>query len=256
KAPAAKAAQTVDDAEAAMPWPAARIHQALLAGMLSHIGVREAESREFLGARNAKFMIFPGSSLAKKPPRWVMAAELVETSRLWGRITAKVEPEWAERLGGDLVKRTYSEPHWSAKRGAARACERATLYGVPLVTGRPVDYGRIDPELSRELFLRHALVQGEWQTRHGFFARNRALIDDVADLEHRARRRDILVYDEVLFEFYDQRVPADIVSVRHFDSWWRKAERDDPTLLDFSTETVTNAGAAALDPTDFPDAWR
>ncbi|MEV6060712.1 ATP-dependent RNA helicase HrpA [Nocardia asteroides] len=244
------------DAEAAMPWPSAQIHQSLLAGMLSHIGVREAESREFLGARNAKFMIFPGSSLAKKPPRWVMAAELVETSRLWGRIAAKVEPEWAERLAGDLVKRTYSEPHWSAKRGAARAYERATLYGVPLVTGRPVDYGRIDPELSRELFIRHALVQGEWQTRHGFFARNRALIDDVADLEHRARRRDILVDDEVLFEFYDRRLPADIVSVQHFDTWWRKAERGDPALLDFSTDTVVNAGAAALDPTDFPDSWR
>ncbi|MEV0855226.1 ATP-dependent RNA helicase HrpA [Nocardia fluminea] len=244
---------TVDDA---MPWPSAQIHQSLLAGMLSHIGVREAESREFLGARNAKFMIFPGSSLAKKAPRWVMAAELVETSRLWGRIAAKVEPEWAERLAGDLVKRTYSEPHWSAKRGSARAYERATLYGVPLVTGRPVDFGRIDPELSRELFLRHALVQGEWQTRHGFFARNRALIDDVADLEHRARRRDILVDDEVLFEFYDKRIPADIVSVRHFDSWWRKTEREDPALLDFSTDTVVNAGVAALDPTDFPDAWR
>ncbi|MEU4417523.1 ATP-dependent RNA helicase HrpA [Nocardia salmonicida] len=240
----------------AMPWPSTQIHQSLLAGMLSHIGVREAESREFLGARNAKFMIFPGSSLAKKAPRWVMAAELVETSRLWGRIAAKVEPEWAERLAGDLVKRTYSEPHWSSKRGSARAYERATLYGVPLVTGRPVDFGRIDPELSRELFLRHALVQGEWQTRHGFFARNRALIDDVADLEHRARRRDILVDDEVLFEFYDKRVPADIVSVRHFDSWWRKTERDDPALLDFSTDTVVNAGIATLDPTDFPDAWR
>ncbi|MFI5498839.1 ATP-dependent RNA helicase HrpA [Nocardia asteroides] len=250
------AQSTVADAEAAMPWPSAQIHQSLLAGMLSHIGVREAESREFLGARNAKFMIFPGSSLAKKPPRWVMAAELVETSRLWGRIAAKVEPEWAERLAGDLVKRTYSEPHWSAKRGAARAYERATLYGVPLVTGRPVDYGRIDAELSRELFIRHALVQGEWQTRHGFFARNRALVDDVADLEHRARRRDILVDDEVLFEFYDRRLPADIVSVRHFDSWWRKAERGDPALLDFSTDTVVNAGAAALDPTDFPDSWR
>ncbi|MGW0634024.1 ATP-dependent RNA helicase HrpA [Nocardia salmonicida] len=240
----------------AMPWPSTQIHQSLLAGMLSHIGVREAESREFLGARNAKFMIFPGSSLAKKAPRWVMAAELVETSRLWGRIAAKVEPEWAERLAGDLVKRTYSEPHWSSKRGSARAFERATLYGVPLVTGRPVDFGRIDPELSRELFLRHALVQGEWQTRHGFFARNRALIDDVADLEHRARRRDILVDDEVLFEFYDKRVPADIVSVRHFDSWWRKTEREDPALLDFSTDTVVNAGIATLDPTDFPDAWR
>ncbi|MFD4457631.1 ATP-dependent RNA helicase HrpA [Nocardia sp. NPDC058480] len=240
----------------AMPWPSTQIHQSLLAGMLSHIGVREAESREFLGARNAKFMIFPGSSLAKKAPRWVMAAELVETSRLWGRIAAKVEPEWAERLAGDLVKRTYSEPHWSSKRGSARAYERATLYGVPLVTGRPVDFGRIDPELSRELFIRHALVQGEWQTRHGFFARNRALIDDVADLEHRARRRDILVDDEVLFEFYDKRIPADIVSVRHFDSWWRKTERNDPALLDFSTDTVVNAGIATLDPTDFPDAWR
>ncbi|TDP41545.1 ATP-dependent RNA helicase HrpA [Nocardia ignorata] len=253
---AGSADSAVAEAEAAMPWPSAQIHQSLLAGMLSHLGVREAESREFLGARNAKFMIFPGSSLAKKPPRWVMAAELVETSRLWGRIAARIEPEWAERLAGDLVKRTYSEPHWSAKRGAARAYERATLYGVPLVTGRPVDYGRIDPELSRELFIRHALVQGEWQTRHGFFARNRALVDDVADLEHRARRRDILVDDEVLFEFYDQRIPADVVSVRHFDSWWRKAERKDPGLLDFSTDTVVNAGAAALDPTDFPDAWR
>ncbi|MFC9662390.1 ATP-dependent RNA helicase HrpA [Nocardia sp. NPDC127606] len=252
--PVAGSADSADDA--AMPWPSAQIHQSLLAGMLSHIGVREAESREFLGARNAKFMIFPGSSLAKKAPRWVMAAELVETSRLWGRIAAKVEPEWAERLAGDLVKRTYSEPHWSAKRGSARAYERATLYGVPLVTGRPVDFGRIDPELSRELFIRHALVQGEWQTRHGFFARNRALIDDVADLEHRARRRDILVDDEVLFEFYDKRIPADIVSVRHFDSWWRKTERNDPSLLDFSTDTVVNAGVASLDPTDFPDAWR
>ncbi|MEU7138654.1 ATP-dependent RNA helicase HrpA [Nocardia sp. NPDC046473] len=239
-----------------MPWDSIGIHQALLAGMLSHIGLREAESREFLGARNAKFMIFPGSSLAKKPPRWVMAAELVETSRLWGRMAAKVEPEWAERLAGDLVKRTYSEPHWSAKRGAASAYERVTLYGIPLVTGRQVDYGRIDPELSRELFIRHALVQGEWQTRHDFFHRNRELIDDVADLEHRARRRDILVDDEVLFEFYDKRLPADIVSVRHFDSWWKSARRKDPAMLDFSTSTVVNAGSAALDPAAFPDAWR
>ncbi|WP_067853736.1 ATP-dependent RNA helicase HrpA [Nocardia shimofusensis] len=232
------------------------IHQSLLAGMLSHIGVREAESREFLGARGAKFMIFPGSSLAKKPPRWAMAAELVETSRLWGRMAAKVEPEWAERLAGHLVKRTYSEPHWSAKRGAARAYERVTLYGVPLVTGRPVDYGRIDPELSRELFIRHALVQGEWRTEHRFFHRNRELLDDVADLEHRARRRDILVDDEVLFEFYDKRIPADVVSTRHFDTWWKKARRANAELLDFTTTTVVNDTAAALDPTDFPDTWR
>ncbi|WP_054814165.1 ATP-dependent RNA helicase HrpA [Nocardia arizonensis] len=251
---AGPAARTADGE--GVPWDATAIHQALLAGMLSHIGVREAESREFLGARNAKFMIFPGSSLAKKPPRWVMAAELVETSRLWGRMAARIEPEWAERLAGDLVKRTYSEPHWSAKRGAARAYERVTLYGIPLVTGRPVDYGRIDAELSRELFIRHALVQGEWQTRHEFFHRNRELVDDVADLEHRARRRDILVDDEVLFEFYDRRIPADIVSVRHFDTWWKRASRADPALLDFTKSTVINDSAARLDPTDFPDAWR
>ncbi|MEV0359824.1 ATP-dependent RNA helicase HrpA [Nocardia sp. NPDC050697] len=237
-------------------YDATSIHQALLAGMLSHLGVREAESREFLGARNAKFMIFPGSALAKKPPRWVMAAELVETSRLWGRMAAKVEPEWAERLAGDLVKRTYSEPHWSAKRGAAQAYERVTLYGLPLVPRRAVDFGRIDPEVSRELLIRHALVQGEWQTGHEFFHRNRALLEDVADLEHRARRRDILVDDEVLFQFYDERLPADIVSVRHFDTWWRTARKADPALLDFDTATVVNQGVAALDPTDFPDTWR
>ncbi|WP_063712589.1 ATP-dependent RNA helicase HrpA [Nocardia concava] len=239
-----------------LPWDMTSIHQALLAGMLSHIGVREAETREFLGARNAKFMIFPGSSLAKKPPRWVMAAELVETSRLWGRTAARIEPEWAERLAGDLVKRTYSEPHWSAKRGAAAAYERVTLYGIPLVTQRRVDFGRIDPELSRELFIRHALVQGEWQTKHQFFERNRELLEDVADLEHRARRRDILVDDQVLFDFYDQRIPGDIVSVRHFDSWWRKAQRQDPTLLDFTASTVVNEDAAVLDPTAYPDSWR
>lgn len=238
------------------PWDSTSIHQALLSGMLSHIGVREAESREFLGARNAKFMIFPGSGLAKKPPRWVMAAELVETSRLWGRMAARIEPEWAERLAGDLVKRHYSEPHWSSRRGTARAYERVTLYGVPLVAGRLVDYGRIDPETTRELFLRHALVQGEWQTRHEFFHRNRALLDDIADLEHRARRRDILVDDEVLFDFYDQRIPADIVSVRHFDTWWKAARRSDPHQLDFTTDAVVNEGADRLDPAAFPDTWR
>ncbi|WP_019927958.1 ATP-dependent RNA helicase HrpA [Nocardia sp. BMG111209] len=238
------------------PWDVATVHQSLLAGMLSHIGLREAESREFLGARGARFMIFPGSALAKKPPRWVMAAELVETSRLWGRMAGRIEPEWAERLAGDLVKRTYSEPHWSAKRGAAMAYERATLYGITLAAQRRVDFGRIDPELARELFIRHALVQGEWQTRHEFFHRNRDLLEDVADLENRARRRDILVDDQVLFEFYDRRLPADIVSVRHFDSWWRKAQRKDAALLDFSASTVVNENAAVLDPTAFPDSWR
>ncbi|RDI42757.1 ATP-dependent RNA helicase HrpA [Nocardia mexicana] len=246
----------VDPEADGLPWDSTAIHQSLLAGMLSHIGVREAETREFLGARNAKFMIFPGSALAKKPPRWVMAAELVETSRLWGRMAGRIEPEWAERLAGDLAKRSYSEPHWSSRRGAAMAYERVTLYGIALAAQRRVDFGRIDPQLSRELFIRHALVQGEWQTRHEFFHRNRELLDDVADLENRARRRDILVDDQVLFDFYDQRIPADVVSVRHFDSWWRKARRENPDLLDFSKSTVVNEEAAQLDPAAFPDSWR
>ncbi|MGO4200196.1 ATP-dependent RNA helicase HrpA [Rhodococcus sp. TAF43] len=232
------------------------IHQSLLAGLLSHIGLREGDKRDFLGARGSRFAIFPGSGLFKKPPRWVMASELVETSRLWARMAARIEPEWAEKLAPHLVKRTYSEPHWSTKRACAMAYERVTLYGVPLVTGRPVTYSTIDPEASRELFIRHALVQGEWQTQNKFFHANRALLDDVEELEHRARRRDILVDDETLFEFYDQRVGPEAVSAKHFDTWWKQARRSDPNLLNFTTATVVNADSAAVLEGDYPDAWR
>jgi ATP-dependent helicase HrpA len=169
------------------------IHQALLSGLLSHVGLRDPERRDYLGARNARFSIFPGSGLFKKQPQFVMSAELVETSKLWGRVNAKVLPEWAEEIGAHLVKRSYSEPHWSKKRGAVLAYERVTLYGVPLVADRLVAYSRVDPALARELFIRHALVYGEWQTRHTFFAENRALLEEVEELEHRARRRDIMV---------------------------------------------------------------
>src|SRR5690606_37754057 len=192
------------------------VHKSMLAGLLSHIGLREGDKRDFLGARGARFAIFPGSSLFKKPPRWVMAAELVETSRLWARTAARIEPEWVEKLAPHLVKRTYSEPHWSTRREAAMAYERVTLFGIPLVAQRPVQYGGIDPEVSRDLFIRHALVQGEWRTRHRFFHENRALLDDVGELENRARRRDIVVDDETLFDFYDRRVGAEVVSARHF----------------------------------------
>ena len=159
-----------------------------------------------------------GLGAVEEPPRWVMAAELVETSRLWGRTLARIEPEWAEALAGHLVKRSYSEPHWAKQRAAVVASERVTLYGLPIVVGRAVDYAGIDPELSRELFIRHALVEGDWDTQHRFFAENRELLSDVEELEHRARRRDILVDDETLFDFYDQRIPADVVSGRHFDA--------------------------------------
>ncbi|UYP20622.1 ATP-dependent RNA helicase HrpA [Rhodococcus sp. Z13] len=232
------------------------VHRSLLAGLLSHIGLREGEKRDFLGARGARFAIFPGSSLFKKPPRWVMAAELVETSRLWARTAARIEPEWVEKLAPHLVKRTYSEPHWSTRREAAMAYERVTLYGIPLVAQRPVPYGRIDPEVSRELFIRHALVQGEWRTQHRFFHDNRALLEDVEELEHRARRRDIVVDDETLFEFYDERVGPEVVSARHFDTWWKKTRRQQPDLLTFTPETVVNQEAAAVLEGDYPDAWR
>ncbi|MFS8102759.1 ATP-dependent RNA helicase HrpA [Lentzea alba] len=245
------------------PGDPRNIHIALLSGLLSHIGVKDilkkqapGEKRrpmtEFLGARNAKFAIFPGSALAKKPPQWVMAAELVETSRLWGRIVAKIEPEWAERLGEHVVKRQYSEPHWETKRGSVVALEKVTLYGVPIVAGRKVNYGRIDPELSRELFIRHALVQGEWTTHHKFFHTNRALLEEVEELENRARRRDIVVDEETLFEFYDQRVAAEVVSARHFDSWWKKQK--DKNQLTFTKDMLVN-DRTDVSPEQYPDQW-
>jgi len=233
-----------------------RVHQSLLAGLLSHIGLQTGDGNDYLGARGARFAVFPGSALFRKPPRWVMAAELVETSRLWGRVVARIEPEWAETLAPHLVKRSYSEPHWSSTRGAVLAYEKVTLYGVPLVASRKVDYGAVDPELSRELFIRHALVAGEWATQHRFFHHNRALLADVEELEDRARRRDILVDDETLFEFYDQRIGAEVVSARHFDSWWKKQRRRRPELLTFDVSMLVNDSAGAVSKEQYPDRWR
>lgn len=232
------------------------VHMSLLAGLLSHVGLKDPDKHEYLGGRGARFAIFPGSALFKKQPRYVMAAELVETSKLWGRMVARIEPEWAEELAGDIVKRSYSEPHWERKRGAVMAFERVTLYGVPIVVQRKVSYGRIDPELSRELFIRRALVEGDWETRHHFFHDNRKLLDEVEDLEHRVRRRDIVVDDETLFQFYDARLPDSVVSAAHFDSWWKKARRAEPELLDFTREELINEGAGAISEDDYPDVWR
>jgi ATP-dependent helicase HrpA len=231
------------------------LHTSLLAGLLSHIGLWDADKREYVGARGARFVPWPGSALFKKPPRCVMAGELVETSRLWGRDLGRIEPEWVEPLAAHLLKRSYSEPHWSSKQGAVLAYEKVTLYGVPLVASRRVAYGRIDPELSRQLVIRHALVQGEWRTHHAFFAANLKLIDEVEELEHRLRRRDILVDDETLFDFYDERVPADVVSARHFDSWWKTARRTQPDLLDFERTMLLREDATAVSDDDFPDHW-
>lgn len=239
--------------------PDDRVHVSLLAGLLSHVGmkdVKEGAKNDYLGARGAKFAVFPGSALFKKPPRFVMSAELVETSRLWARVNAKIEPEWVEPLAGHLLKHTYSEPHWEKDQAAVMAYEKVTLYGVPIVAQRKVNYGRIDAEVSRELFIRNALVEGDWRTHHKFFADNRRLLTEVEELEHRARRRDILVDDETLFDFYDQRVPDHVVSGAHFDSWWKHERHEQPDLLDFEREMLINEKAGAVTKDDYPDSWR
>lgn len=261
-----------------LEWDADRVHVALLSGLLSQIGMQEASDlsggaqargkggrdggrapdrrgrNEYLGARGAKFAIFPGSGLAKKPPAWVMAGELVETSRLWARDAARIQPEWAEDLAGHLVKRSYSEPSWSSKQGAAMALERVMLYGVPIVTGRRVLFGKVDAEHARELFIRHALVEGDWTTHHAFFAENRRLLKEAEDLEARSRRRGLVVDDDALFAFYDERIPDDVVSARHFDQWWKVARRTDPDLLTFTRELlVTDEGG--VDESSFPSTW-
>ncbi|MEU3843961.1 ATP-dependent RNA helicase HrpA [Streptomyces sp. NPDC028635] len=239
--------------------PADRVHVSLLAGLLSHIGmkdVKDGNKNEYLGARSAKFAIFPGSALFKKQPRFLMSAELVETSRLWARVNAKIEPEWVEPLAGHLIKRTYSEPHWEKDQAAVMAYEKVTLYGVPIVAQRKVNYGRIDPEVSRELFIRNALVEGDWRTHHKFFSDNRRLLSEVEELEHRARRRDIVVDDETLFDFYEQRVPEHVVSGAHFDSWWKRKRQEQPEFLDFEREMLIRESAEAVTKADYPDSWR
>ncbi|WP_323958786.1 ATP-dependent RNA helicase HrpA [Arthrobacter sp. JZ12] len=231
------------------------VHISLLSGLLSHIGLYDQRKREYAGARGTRFAIFPGSALFKKSPDWVMAAELVETSRLWARVAAKFDPLWAEEVAPDLVKRSYSEPHWSRKTGSVMAYEKVTLYGVPIVPQRRINYGRIDRELARELFIRHALVEGDWRTHHKFFHRNKARIAEIEEMENRMRRRDLMVDDETLFQFYDARVGKDVVSERHFDKWWKHARQDNPNLLDFSPEELLSRDAD-LDETAFPRTWQ
>lgn len=231
------------------------IHVALLAGLLSHIGQKDTDKQEYTGARNARFSVFPGSGLFKKPPKWAMVAELVETSRLWGRIAARIEPEWVEPLAVHLIKRHYSEPHWQKSQGAVMAMEKVTLYGLPIVTGRLVNYSRIEPMLCRELFIRHALVEGDWQTRHSFFRANLKLREEVEELEHKSRRRDILVDDETLFSFYDQRIGKDVVSSRHFDRWWKVASQDQPELLNFEKSMLIKGDANKVSALDYPNYW-
>jgi ATP-dependent helicase HrpA len=257
----------VPDAEAGSHFPAEladRVHMSLLSGLLSHIGMQDTEAKqrgkrrpltEFAGARGARFAIFPDSSLARKPPQWVVAAELVETSRLWARVAARIEPEWAESLAAHLVRRSYSEPRWDARRGAAVATEKVSLYGLPIVAARTVMYGRIDPAAARDLFITHALVEGDWQTHHKFFARNQQTLADAEDLERKARRRGLIADDTALFAFYDQRIPAEVVSARHFDTWWKQARAVDPAQLDLSPADLIAGSAEDVSPDNYPARW-
>ncbi|CAJ1503778.1 ATP-dependent RNA helicase HrpA [[Mycobacterium] kokjensenii] len=235
------------------PAKPAAIHAALLAGLLSHVGMRRDDGREFAGARNSKFVLAPGSVLAKRPPRWTMVAELVETSRLFGRTAARIEPEMVERVAGDLVQRSYSEPHWDAKRGEVMAFERATLYGLPLVARRRVGYARVEPAVARELFIRHALVEGDWTGKHRFLADNAELRTRLQALEDRVRRRDLIVDDDTVYDLYDARIPADVVSARHFDGWWRKQRQATPGLLTFTRDELLRTDETVG--ADRPDSW-
>ncbi|WP_382304117.1 ATP-dependent RNA helicase HrpA [Herbiconiux sp. UC225_62] len=232
------------------------IHKSILSGLLSQIGLRDQAKRDYLGARQTRFMIFPGSALAKKQPSAVMSAELVETSRLFARMNAAIDPAWAEPLAGDLLKRSYSEPHWEKKQGAAVAYERVTLFGVPIVPRRRIQFARVDPEYARELFIRHALVEGDWESQQAFDRANRAFRRDLEQLEERSRRRDILLDDEAVFEFYQARIPRDVMSQRTFEGWWKKARHDDPELLTMTLDTLLPEGAPEVDETEFPAQWQ
>ncbi|MGV0385420.1 ATP-dependent RNA helicase HrpA [Corynebacterium tuberculostearicum] len=230
------------------------IHMSLLSGLLSNIGARDGNSKEFQGARNTRFLVFPGSALAKKPPEFLMAAELVETSRLWARDVAAIDPAWVEKLGADLLKHNYSEPTWSRKRAAAIAHQKSTLYGVPIVADRTVPYHRVDPAAARDMFIRNALIAGDWNTHHAFFKANAQALDDAAAYEEKARRRGLIVDEDTLFDFYDQRIPAKVTTGRHFDSWWKKERRRTPDLLDFDPAKLIDDSHEVTEES-FPDHW-
>ena len=233
------------------------VHQAILAGLLSQLGMRDRDGREFIGSRGARFVVAPGSVLAKKAPRWLMAAELVETNRLWARRVATIQPEWAERIGAHLVRRSYGEPRWDARRGAAVTTETVTLYGLPIVTGRVVPYDRVDPDGARAMFIRHALVEGDWHTHHRFVETNRRFVERVRSMEARIRRTDLLD-DDTIEAFYDGRVGPDVVSTRHFDRWWKRAGADQPDLLALTEDVLARDredGGIGIRLADYPDTW-
>jgi len=232
------------------------IHKALLAGLLGNVGLKSEEEGHYLGARGIRFWPHPGSALAKKAGRWIVAAELVETTRLYARCLAKIEPEWLEEVGAHLLRRHVYDPHWEKKSGQVRAWERGTLHGLMLYAKRPVTYSRIDPALARELLIREGLVQGELPeefTRHArFFQHNRRLVRDIEQLEHKTRRQDVLVDEDLIFAFYDAQIPAEVVDVASFERWRKDAEKAEPKRLYLTREQLMRHDAAGVTSERFP----
>jgi len=228
------------------------VHKSLLAGLLSRIAQKQ-EDREYLAARSQKAFIFPGSALAKKGPPWIMAAELVETQRVYVRTVAKIEPEWAEALAGDLLRRRYFEPHWEKRQGRVVAYEQTSLYGLVLNPKRKVGYEGIDRAAAREIFIRCALVEGDVELKAPFFRHNQEMIEDVRVLEDKVRRRDILIDEETLYAFYSARIPPEIANLDNFEAWRRRVEREDPRHLFLTRDYLLASGAGEADAREFPD---
>ena len=242
-----------------LPATYEQLHLSMLAGLLGNIGCKvevDGQSGEYLGARGIKFYAHPGAHLAKKPGRWIVAAELVETTRLFGRGIANIEPQWLEQVGGHLLKKQLLDPHWEKKAGEVTALERATLYGIVIYSGRKTNYGRVDPAGAREIFIREALVNDQWETPLPFLAANHKLIKQVEDLEHKARRQDVLVDDELIYAFYDQQLPADVCSGYSFERWYREEAKKSPQLLLLTREELMRHEAAGITTLSFPKTIR
>ncbi|MGL6155061.1 MAG: ATP-dependent RNA helicase HrpA, partial [Ralstonia mannitolilytica] len=233
-----------------------QLHLALLTGLLGNIGVRieeaDGKGREYLGARGIKFFLWPGSAIARKAGKWVVAGELVETSRLFGRTLARIEPEWVEKVGAHLLKVSWSDPHWEKKAGQVMAFERGTLYGLPIYQQRRVHFGPMQPKEARELFIRRALVDGEFETRLPFFAHNQRLVREIENLEHKSRRQDVLVDDELIYAFYDSQIPADVYHTVSFERWYAEAAKGNPKLLYLNRDDLMRHEAAGITTDLFP----
>ncbi len=233
-----------------------QVHLAMLAGLLGNLGLKSEDDEWYLGARGIRFWRHPGAHLSKKPGRWIVTAELVETTRLYGRGIAAIDPQWIPGIAGHLLKTQLLEPHWEKKAAEVIALERATLYGIVVYQNRRVNFGLVDPVVAREIFLREGLVQGEWETRLPFLAHNQKMIAQVQELEHKSRRQDVLVDDELIYAFYDQQVPAHVVSGATFEKWYRDEARKQPRLLMLTRDELMRHEAAGITTASFPKTIR